>query len=335
MTIHAYAANSAKEALKPFDYEPAELTSYEAQVKVTHCGVCHSDLHLIDNDWGFSSFPMVAGHEAVGVVTAVGATSKVKVGDRVGLGWQRASCQNCEYCDTAQQHLCAGNQPTCVGAHGGFADGVVADSRFLVHIPDAIESENAGPLFCGGITVYSPMKVYGVKPEMKVGVIGIGGLGHLALQFAKAWGCEVTAFSSSPDKEEEARSFGAHNYVNSRDADQLQAQAGKLDFIINTAMADLDWSAYLACLKPNGTLCFVGVPPSPIAVPAFGLIGGQRRIVGGQIGAPTDIKAMLDFCARHNVRAKIETVPLANVNDALDKVRNNKARYRMVLEMPK
>jgi uncharacterized zinc-type alcohol dehydrogenase-like protein len=219
-----------------------------------------------------------------------------------------------------------------MGNFGGFADAIRVDSRYAFRVPDSLESENAAPLLCGGVTVYSPLKHYGIQPAMKVGVIGIGGLGHLALQFAGAFGCEVTALSSTPDKEEEARLLGARHFISSTDKGQLEAAAGSFDFLITTVMANLDWTTYLACLKPKGKLCFVGVPPGPISVLPFGLILGQRTICGSVIGSRATVREMLEFAARHGIQAKTEVVPMAQVNEAINKVETNQARYRMVLK---
>lgn len=206
MKISAYAAHEEKGSLHSFEYETLALAPDEVEVMVSHCGICHSDVHLVDNDWGVSDFPLVPGHEVIGTVAALGsAVSEFKVGQRVGIGWQCGSCLECDDCRRGEENLCSKSQPVAVGHYGGFADRVRSNARFVFPIPDALSSENAAPLLCGGITVYSPFRHYDVKPYMKVGVIGIGGLGHLALQFARAFGCEVTAFSHDPSKEKEAR----------------------------------------------------------------------------------------------------------------------------------
>ncbi len=334
MTIRAFAALEAHSRLTPFTYEDRPLGPQELRVKISHCGICHSDVHLIDNDWGFSSFPLVAGHEVIGTVSALGsAVSRLKIGQRVGIGWASGACMDCEYCNRGDDNLCAKAQATAVGREGGFGEALLVDSRFSFPIPEALSSENAAPLLCGGITVYAPLRVYGVTANMKVGVIGIGGLGHLALQFARAWGCEVTAFSSTADKEQEARSFGAHHFVSSTDAEAMKSKAQSLDFIISTVSADLDWNAYLNLLRPDGKLCFVGVPQAQIQVGAFGLIAGRRSICGNPTGSRHQIQEMLEFAARHGIEAKTEVMPMADINEALDRVRSNKARYRMVLKV--
>lgn len=334
MPVHAYAAQSAKSPLTPFEYEPGEIGREEVEVRVSHCGICHSDIHLIDNDWGISSYPMVPGHEVVGTVVRKGpGVANVNEGDRVGVGWQSGSCGVCEFCVHAEENLCASQSATCVGHYGGYADCVRVDSRFAIRIPEGLASENAAPLLCGGITVYTPLRVYDVRPNMSVGVIGVGGLGHLAVQYASAWGCEVTALSTSDNKQEEALALGANHFVNTSKPDAMALVAGRFDFILSTVPADLDWSAYLNSLRPKGKLCLVGVPQSEIHFPGFPLIAGQKSVCGSPIGSPAMISEMLSFSARHTIEARTERFPLEKVNDALAHVRANRARYRVVLDV--
>lgn len=334
MTIRAFAALKSHAKLSPYTYPSRELRSHELKVKISHCGICHSDVHLIDNDWGFSQYPLVAGHEVIGTVESLGSSvTHLRVGQRVGIGWASGACLECEYCIRGDDNLCSQAQATAVGREGGFGEAMVLDSRWAFPIPEALSSENAAPLLCGGITVYAPLRVYGVTPNMKLGVIGIGGLGHLALQFARAWGCEVTAFSSSSDKEAEARSFGAHHFVSSSDPEAMKSRASSLDMILSTVNVDLDWNAYLNILRPDGKLCFVGVPQSQIQIAAFPLIAGRRSICGNPTGSRSQIQDMLQFAARHGIQAKTEVMPMSEINQALDRVRANKARYRMVLKV--
>jgi uncharacterized zinc-type alcohol dehydrogenase-like protein len=221
--FHGLATHAAGAELLPYKYEVGELGEHEVEVKISHCGVCHSDVHLIDNDWGISKYPFIPGHEIVGTVTAVGSNVRSrKPGERVGIGWQADSCGICEWCRQGDEQLCALAEPTCVGRNGGYADLIRVNSRFAIPVPAALESENVAPLLCGGITVYSPLRNYGVRPASRVGVIGIGGLGHMGLQFANAFGAEVTAFSTSKNKEEEAKTMGAHHFINTRDTGALK-----------------------------------------------------------------------------------------------------------------
>src|ERR1700744_6585393 len=330
--IHGFAVHAAGAHLLAYKYDPGELQTHEETIQLTTCSVCHSDVHLIDNDWGISKYPFIPGHEIVGTVMGVGSGVKDRtMGERVGVGWQADSCGICEWCRQGQEHLCAKSQPTCVGRNGGFADRVRVNSRFAIPIPTSLESENAAPLMCGGITVYAPLMNYGVRPSSRVGVIGIGGLGHLGVQFAKAFGAEVTAFSTSKDKEAEALKLGAHNFVHTRDTGALKKTAGSFDLLLSTVNADQDWQAYVAALRPKGTFCMVGAPSSSLQIQAFSLVGGQRSIAGSSTGSPRDLHEMLDVAARHGVKAVTELFPMAKVNDAVAKVKKGQVRYRAVL----
>jgi uncharacterized zinc-type alcohol dehydrogenase-like protein len=330
--IQGLAAHAAGAELLSFKYDPGKLGLHEVEIAISHCGICHSDLHLIANDWGISQYPFIPGHEVVGLVSAVGAEVRsLEVGQRVGLGWQSNSCGVCEWCTRGIENLCPEAEGTCVHRNGGYADRVRANARFVIPLPEALESESAAPLLCGGITVYNPMRTHGVNPSSRVGVVGIGGLGHLAIQFARAFGAEITAFSTSAAKEEEALALGAHHFVNSRESKAMKDVVGSLDFILSTVNADQDWGVYVAALRPTGNLCFVGVPPSPVSVHAFPLISGLRSISGNPTGSPYRIKEMLDVAARHSVKATVESFPMAQANAAIEKVKKNKVRYRAVL----
>ena len=330
--IQGLAAHAAGAELLPFKYDPGELGRQQVEIAITHCGVCHSDLHLIANDWGISQYPFIPGHEIIGKITAIGdEVQLLEVGQRVGLGWQSNSCGVCEWCSRGMENLCPAAEGTCVHRHGGYADRVRAQARFVIPIPEALESESAAPLLCGGVTVYNPLRTHGVNPSSRVGIVGIGGLGHLAIQFARVFGAEVTAFSTSATKEEEARALGAHHFVNSRESKALKETAGTLDLILSTINADQDCGAYIQALRPTGTLCFVGVPPSPVSVHAFPLISGIRSITGNPGGSPHRLKEMLDVAARHGIKAITECFPMAQANAAIEKVKKNKVRYRAVL----
>ncbi|MEN9271975.1 MAG: NAD(P)-dependent alcohol dehydrogenase, partial [Gloeomargarita sp. DG_1_5_bins_55] len=231
--IHAYAAHTPGGRLEPFAYDPGDLPPGAVEVQVEYCGICHSDLSMLNNEWGISQYPLVPGHEVVGIVCAVGEqVTTLQVGQRVGLGWFSHSCLHCEWCLSGEHNLCQTAEATIVGRYGGFADRVRAHPEWLVPLPTTLDAAKAGPLFCGGITVFHPIVQFDIKPTARVGVVGIGGLGHLALQFLHAWGCDVTAFSSHPDKEEEAKALGADHFVNSRDPQALRAVANSLDFIL-------------------------------------------------------------------------------------------------------
>jgi alcohol/geraniol dehydrogenase (NADP+) len=330
--IHGLGVHAAGAQLLAYKYDPGVLGANEVEIKISHCGVCHSDVHLIDNDWGISKYPFIPGHEIVGTVVAVGSAVKGRsVGERVGVGWQADSCGICEWCRQGDENMCALAQPTCVGRNGGFADKVRVNWRFAIPVPPALESEHVAPLMCAGITVYSPLRNHGVRPSSRVGIIGIGGLGHLGIQFAKTFGAEVTAFSTSKDKEEEARKLGAHNFVNTRDTGALKKVAGSFDLLLSTVSADQDWQAYVGALRPKGTLCVVGASPSPMQIQGASLLSLDKGIAGSNTGSPRGLLEMLDVAARHGVNAITERFTMAKANDAVAKVKKNQVRYRAVL----
>ncbi|MFO0848638.1 MAG: NAD(P)-dependent alcohol dehydrogenase [Gemmataceae bacterium] len=334
--VKAWAAPAAGKPLEPFEYDPGPLGPDDIEVAVEFCGICHSDLSVIDNEWGNSVYPTVPGHEVVGRVTALGSHAKgLSVGQRVGIGWTAGSCMHCRQCLGGDQHLCSTAQATIVGHHGGFADRVRSHWAWAVPVPDGLDASTAGPLLCGGITVFNPLMAFGVSPTARAGVVGIGGLGHMALKFLRAWGCEVTAFTSSPAKTDEAKALGAHRVVSSRDAGAMRGIAGTLDLVLVTVNVPLDWEAVIGTLAPHGRLHVVGAVLEPIPVRAFDLILGQRSVSGSPTGSPTDIATMLDFAARHRVLPQVEHFPLARVNDALAHLRAGKARYRIVLDVAK
>jgi alcohol/geraniol dehydrogenase (NADP+) len=264
-------------------------------------------------------------------VAALGrAVAHLRKGERVGVGWQRSACLACEACLRGEENLCADERATCVDHPGGFAERVRVDGRFAFKVPEALDSAAAAPLLCGGITVYSPLRRH-ARPATRVGVVGIGGLGHLALQFARAMGCEATAFSASRDKEEAARRFGASRFVATTDARGLRAAAGTLDFVLSTSFVRQDWPRLLDTLRPNGVLCFVGAPDEPLRLDVGALLGRQLGVATSVIGGRDGIREMLDFAARHGVAPQVELLPLARADEALDRVRKGQARYRVVL----
>jgi uncharacterized zinc-type alcohol dehydrogenase-like protein len=331
--VRGYAATEPAALLKPFEYELGPLESNHVEIRVEYCGICHSDLSMLNNEWGFTQYPFVPGHEIVGIVEAIGPSAKgVVVGQRIGLGWYCGSCLTCEWCKSGHHNLCPSAAGTIVGHYGGFADKVRAEAPWVIPIPGSLDPISAGPLFCGGITVFNPIVQYGIKPTDRIGVIGIGGLGHMALRFLNAWGCEVTAFSNSPEKEAEARQLGAHHFVNSRDSIALAKVANSLDFILSTVNTTLDWNSYIAALRPQGRLHLVGAVAQPISVPLFSLLIGQKSISSSPAGSPPTISTMLEFAARHNIQPTIETYPFSAVNEAMDKLRHGKPRYRIVLK---
>ena len=330
--IKAYAANEAKGLLKPIEYDPGELGEDQVEIAVSHCGICHSDLSMLNNDWNMTNFPFVPGHEIVGRIEAKGRrVTSIQIGQCVGLGWFSQSCMTCNTCISGDHHLCHKAEGVIVGRHGGFADKVRCHYAWAIPLPDQLNPAAAGPLFCGGITVFNPIIINDIKPTSSVGVIGIGGLGHLALMFLNAWGCEVTAFSTSPEKQVEAEKLGAHHFVNTRNKDELARLTGTFDLILNTVNVDLDWDLYLSLLRPKGRFHIVGAAET-ISIPAFSLIMGQKSIGGSPLGNPATITKMLEFAVRHKIEPMIETFPMSRVNDAMEKLRTGKPRFRLVLK---
>jgi uncharacterized zinc-type alcohol dehydrogenase-like protein len=331
--IHAWAATTAGGICEPFTYDPGALKPDEVEIAVEHCGICHSDLSMLDNHWGMSRYPLIPGHEAVGRIVDLGdQVTGLSRGQRVGVGWMAHSCMHCPTCLSGEHHLCAQSQGTIVGRHGGFADRLRCHWAWALPLPEGLDASAAGPLMCGGITVFSPLLIHSITPTARVGVVGIGGLGHLALQFLRAWGCEVTAFTSSESKRAEAQALGAHRVVASNDRRALRAIRGSLDLIISTVNVTLDWSGLLATLAPKGRLHIVGAVLEPMQINAMDLIGGQKGISGSPIGSPTALATMLDFAARHQILPQVEHFPMSQVNAALDHLRAGKARYRVVLD---
>lgn len=332
--IRSYAALEPGQPLQPYDYDAGELKAHEVEVKVEYCGVCHSDLSMIDNEWGGAKYPLIAGHEVIGTITQLGSEARgLEVGQRVGIGWTADSCQHCDCCIGGKQVLCQnGTTATIVGHAGGFAETVRAGWQWVIPVPDDLNPEVAGPLLCGGITVFDPLLRHNIQGVHKVGVIGIGGLGHIAIKLAKAWGCEVTAFSSSPDKTQEILDMGAHQVINSRDKDQLKALRGQFDLIINTINVSLDWMPYFAALAPEGKFHTVGVVLEPLAVPAGVLIGGAKVVTGSPTGSPLALRQLLRFAARTQVEPTVEVFPMSQINEAIQHLRDGKARYRVVLK---
>lgn len=332
-TIKAYAAFEPKGKFERFEFDPGPLGREEVEIKVAYSGLCHSDLSMLNNDWGMTVYPFVAGHEAVGEIVAAGEDVKgLAIGDKVGLGWNAKTCGQCRQCLSGYQINCPNLVGTIVARHGGFADRVRCNWDWAVKLPDALDLSKAGPLFCGGITVFNPFVQLDVKPTDRVGVVGIGGLGHLALQFADKWGCEVTAFTSDLSKTDELKEMGADLVVNSRDSAELERLAGKFDLILSTVNVALDWTSYLNALAPKGKLHLVGATIEPVPVVSFQLIMRQRSVSGTATGSPSVVATMLDFCARHNIEAVTEHYKMSEINEAFERLESGKARYRIVLE---
>ncbi len=332
MQINALAALEKGAPLQSFSFEAAPLKAFDCAIKVMACGICHSDIHMIHDDWDISRYPLVPGHEVIGEVVEVGSqVTHLKIGDRVGVGWQQGACMQCRDCLKGHQNLCDQAEGLIVSGYGGFADYMVVDSRFAFLLPEGISTESAGPILCGGVTVYAGLRNAGMGSGQEIGVIGIGGLGHLAVQFASRLGNRVTVFTTSADKAEFATQLGAHEAILVPAGGSPPLPVNKLNIIINTANQALDWLGYVNYLDSNGTFVFVGMPSEPLTIPVTPLTSKQRRIMGSEIGSPAMITEMLDVVEKFGIQPMVELFPLAQANEALQRVLDNKVRYRAVL----
>jgi uncharacterized zinc-type alcohol dehydrogenase-like protein len=332
--VRAWAAQEARGPLQLHHFALEPLGEHDVDIAVSHCGVCGSDVHLVDDDWGGGHYPMVPGHEIVGVVRAHGpAVEGLPVGTRVGVGWQCASCGECAACKAGQENLCRRQQRTCVGRHGGFAERVRVDSGFVYPLPESIPSAHAAPLLCAGATVYAPLRRFGAGPGVRVGILGLGGLGHLGVQFARALGAEVTVFTHSEDKEAYAKELGADRVVRSDDRAALKAERGRQDLILSTVNADLHWSSIVQTLAGGGTLCFLGIPTERLSLPIGLLVEGQRSVCGSVVASPAVMREMLEVAAREHVTPVTESMSMDEAERGLQRVRDGLARFRVVLSV--
>ena len=335
MKIQGLAANSAGAKLEPYSYEVPDPQNYQCIIKVLACGICHSDIHVVDNDWKMANYPIVPGHEVVGEVVEVGSlVNHIKVGDRVGVGWQRSSCLQCRDCLRGNENLCDENQGLILSGPGGFADYLEVDSRFAFPIPDGIKTDAAGPLLCGGITVYSALRYAGMGSGLEIGIIGVGGLGHMAVQFASKLGNRVTVFTTSKDKAEFANKLGAAETVIVEKNQSPSAPSRLLNIILSTVPASVDWASYVNFLDSDGVLTLVGVPDAPLTLPVFPLLMKRRRILASPIGGRAMMAEMLSVAERYQIEPVVEIFPMEKANEAMEKVRNNQVRYRAVLTRP-
>jgi uncharacterized zinc-type alcohol dehydrogenase-like protein len=331
--IQAWTAQGPKEKLILKEFDLGNLGPEEVEIAVTYCGICHSDLSILNNEWGISIYPCVPGHEIVGTIVALGDQTKgLKIGQTVGVGWNASCCLHCQQCLSGNQRLCARIQPTIVGHFGGFASRVRAQWPWVFPLPEGLDARAAGPLMCGGITVFNPFVTYDIKPTDRVGVVGIGGLGHLAIKFAKAWGCEVTAFTHSESKYEEAKQLGADEVISSVNKEAIKALNQRFDLLIVTVNVSLDWPAFIATVAPKGRMHFVGSVKDEVPISVRrDLISAQRSISGSPTGSPVMTAIMLEFAHRHRILPQIEEFPMHQVNEALSYVAAGKPRYRVVL----
>jgi uncharacterized zinc-type alcohol dehydrogenase-like protein len=326
-----YAAMALGKPLEPFTYPAPQLGEHDVRVSVSYCGVCFTDIHAIDDYYGITTFPFVPGHEIVGYVEARGRmVSGLEEGDRVGIGWQGRSCTRCEWCTQGEEQLCQDiAEMGTWERHGGFASSVTVDGRFAYPLPAAMPSDVAAVLMCAGIAVYSPLRTYAAGPRQNVGILGVGGLGHLAIQFAHAIGCEVTALSSSPEKAAEAIAFGADHFVVTGDRDRMRPIDYAFDLVMCTARGNLDWEELLMTLRKRGRLILVGFPE--LSTNATDVVAHELSITGSFLGKRTTMREMLSFAQAHCVAPRVEQMAMANVNDAIRRLKENRVRYRIVL----
>jgi uncharacterized zinc-type alcohol dehydrogenase-like protein len=329
--VKAFAAMEAGGVLQRYEYLLPELKPDEVEIRVESCGICHSDLSMLHNDWGVTQYPFVGGHEVIGTVARIGdQVPNLTVGQRVGLGWSSRSCMYCDQCIGGNHHLCMAGEGTITHQQGGFADAVKCHWAWAIPIPDKLEPSTCGPLLCGGITVFHPMVLHQLSPAARAAVVGIGGLGHMALMLLNAWGCEVTAISRGRVKEQAAREFGAHHYVATDEPGSLESVAGTFDLIINTTNVDLPWDAYINALAPRGVLHTVGAA-SRVEAAVFPMIVGQKSLASSPLGSIGTTRKMLEFCARHGIAPQTKSYAMSDINDAFEELRTAPA-HRIVLQ---
>ncbi len=333
MRVKAYATKGPSNRLEPWTYDLTPPGPNEVTVKVRSSGLCHSDLSMMKNAWGMSSYPLVPGHEVVGEVVQLGdQVQHLKKGQQVGVGWQSSACLVCRDCLRGNENLCGHSGGTIVNHHGGFADHLKVDGRFAFPLPEGLDPDHVGPLLCGGLTVYSGLKNAGMTHGKDIGVIGIGGLGHMAVQFAARLGNRVTVFTTTPEKAEFASRLGAHRAVLTSGG-LPKDLTESFDLLLNTVNVGQDWNAYLNLLRSDGVLSFLGVPPEPLSVPLFLLLPKRRRIMASPIGSRAEMTEMLELAQNFGIQPIVEKFPLENINDALAKLEKNELRYRAVLTM--
>jgi len=343
MKVPAYAAQAARAPLAPFTVDRREPGPGDVQMDILFCGVCHSDIHQARDEWGNGTFPMVPGHEIIGRVTRVGpGVTKFKIGDLVGVGCMVDACGRCDPCRHGTEQYCTqGPAFTYNGTemdrktptYGGYSTQVVVKESFVLRIPAGLDPAGAAPLLCAGITTFSPLKQWNVKPGQRVGVVGLGGLGHMGVKLARSMGAEVTMFSTSPSKQKDAERLGANDFVLTRDPETLKAQAGRFDFLLDTVSAKHDVPAYLAMLRPGGVMVLVGAPPEPMQIGAMSLIWGNKKLVGSLIGGIPETQEMLDHCGKHGIVSDVEVIPVQKINEAYERTVKNDVKYRFVIDV--
>ncbi|MEK2689643.1 NAD(P)-dependent alcohol dehydrogenase [Bdellovibrio sp. GT3] len=338
----AFAAPSAKAPLAPFSFERRELRDNDVHIEIHYCGVCHSDVHQVRDEWGKGMFPMVPGHEIVGKVTAVGSkVKKFNVGDLAGVGCMVDSCLDCASCKEGLEQFCErgfvgtynSKEKDGTPTFGGYSTSIVTREEFCLSIPKNLDLAAAAPLLCAGITTYSPLRHWNVTKGQKVGVVGLGGLGHMAVKLANAMGANVAVFTTSPSKVDDAKRLGAHEVIISKDMEQMKAHMGSFDFIIDTVSAPHDYNLYLSMLRRDGNMVLVGLPDTPPTLAAGALIMGRRKLGGSLIGGIQETQEMLDFCAKHGIVSDIEMIPAQKINEAYERMIKSDVKYRFVIDM--
>lgn len=344
IAAHGFAAQTAKSPLAPFRFERREPRGNDVVIDIQYCGVCHSDIHQARDEWGGSIFPMVPGHEIVGKVTRVGSQVKnYKVGDMVGVGCLVDSCQTCASCEDGLEQFCErgmigtynSREKDGTPTYGGYSNVIVVKEDFVVRIPPGLELARVAPLLCAGITTYSPLRHWGIESGDKVGVVGLGGLGHMAVKIANAMGAHVVVFTTSTSKAEDARRLGAHEVVLSKDAEAMKKRQGTLDFILDTVSAAHDLNPYLACLKHDGNMVLVGLPEKAPTIQPGLLVMGRRSLAGSLIGGLPETQEMLDFCAEHGIVSDVEVIRMEQINDAYERMLRGDVKYRFVIDLKK
>ena len=341
--VKAFGTQAAEAPLEQLNIKRRNPHPHDVEIEILYCGVCHSDLHTARNEWHGTVYPCVPGHEIVGRVVSVGDhVRKFKVGDLAAVGCLVDSCRQCDYCKEGLEQYCEeGNTGTYnspdryLGTHtyGGYSESVVVDEAFVLRVPENLDPAAAAPLLCAGITTYSPLKHWNIGPGKKVGVVGIGGLGHMAVKLAKAMGAEVIVFTTSPSKVEDARRLGADDVVLSKDEAQMARYGGKLHFVLDAVAAQHDINAYLNLLRVDGSLALVGAPEHPLPVAAFSIIPYRRSLAGSMIGGIAETQEMLDFCGKHNIVSDIELIPIQQINEAYERMLKGDVKYRFVIDM--
>lgn len=342
-TVNAYAAQSADMPLAPYQLSRREPGPQDVEIEILYCGVCHSDIHTARNEWGATMYPSVPGHEIVGKVTRIGnEVGKYKIGDTVGVGCFVDSCRECNNCKTDNEQYCEnGNSQTynALGqdkktiTYGGYSTHIVVTEHFVLSIPENLPLEKVAPLLCAGITTYSPIKHWGVKAGDKLAVVGLGGLGHMAVKIAASMGAEVTMLSRSPAKEKDATRLGAHHFALTTNDESMANMANSFNFIIDTVSATHDYNEYLALLKTDGVMILLGAPPKPSEVQAVQLIFGRRSLVGSLVGGIKETQEMLDYCAEHNITSDVEVINIDQINEAYERTLSGDVHYRFVIDM--